>query len=99
MEHPDPLDLAYLEALCSILEGHKATFFQYGALKIGFGSPESEDEEDEERVSTDVRGFQAESKDDDDDDDPEERLRRQHSRAFGAPMPLLNPAPPKTKKD
>jgi len=75
-------------------------FFKCDRFTVAFEGEPAEEEEGEV-VSTDVRGFVAPNSDDDDEDDyTEDRLARQHSRAFGAPMPLLNPkAKTPEKKD
>ena len=93
----EPVDPNYLEAILSVLTGHGATFFECAQFKVGFVLPEDDDEEEGAAVT--AIGFDASPNDDDDEYDPEESLRRQHSRAFGAPMPLLNPPAPPGKKE
>lgn len=88
----EPVDPHYLEAILAVLTGNKVTFFKCEQFSVGFAG--EQEEEDDDKVSTDVRGFQADSSDDE-DDFSEDKLARQHSRAFGAPMPLLNPIKPK----
>lgn len=84
-----PLDPDYLDTILGVLEAHNVESFKCHQFSVSFFG---EAEEEQETISTDVRGFHAPSSDDDDDDgmSPEE-LAKQHARAYGAPMPLLNP--------
>jgi hypothetical protein len=83
-----PFDPNILEEFLAVLEGRGIERFECELFKIRyFGEPEPAE-------STDVRGFVVPSRDDDDDHSPDE-LKKQHSRAFGSPMPLLNPKQPK----
>ncbi len=82
----EQLDTRYLAEVLAILKDAGATHFRCNEFSVAFeGQPE--EEEDEEPISTDVRSFAAPST----TDDEEEDLASMHHRAFGGPMPLLNP--------
>lgn len=99
MDNDAPLDPHYLDAILQVLVGHKLTEFECGMFKASWAPPA----EAKPNESTDVRGFVVSRPVVDKDDGPESdrspaALRNAHSRAFGAPMPLLNPLPA-AKKD
>lgn len=81
----EQLDTRYLEEVLAILRNAGATHFRCNDFSVAFEG-QSDEEEDEEPISTDVRGFVAPSSDEEDED-----LASMHHRAFGGPMPLLNP--------
>ncbi len=84
----EQIDPHYLKAILEVLVDAEVTGFTCPQFSVSFIGGETEDEEDGDGVE--AIGFQAESADEG-DEEVDVELHGMHHRAFGGPMPLLNP--------
>jgi hypothetical protein len=89
------LNPEYLREVLQVLQEYKVNHFKCAQFSVLFTPEQAEEEDDDadESISTDVRGFAAPNSDDEDEDE-EVDVARGHRALLGGHLPSMAPTKP-----